>query len=71
MSPRAVATGSAAARRNVAQAISWKLVSINDMEISTPADVRTALDGVAPGQIVSLHFVNPFGDTRVSNVRMP
>ena len=66
-----VAPGSAAARRNVGGSLRWKLVRINESEIETPADVRAALDAVAPGQIVSLHFVNPLGVTSVSNVRMP
>jgi serine protease Do len=66
-----VAAGSAASRRGVQAALGWKLVRINDVEIDSPTDVRRALDGVAQGQIVSLHFVNPLGDTRVSNVRMP
>ena len=35
-------------------------------------DVREALDGVAAGQIVSLHFSNPLDEqVRVVNVRMP
>ena len=66
-----VAAGSAAARRGVGGVLRWKLVRINDSEIGSPGDVRAALDGVAGGQVVSLHFVNPDGETQVRNVRMP
>jgi serine protease Do len=66
-----VAPGSAAERRGVGGMIGWKLDGINDTRIDTPADVRSALDGVAPGEIVSLHFIDPSGAPRVVNVRMP
>jgi serine protease Do len=68
---REVAPGSAAARRNVAGFIGNRLVRINDTAISTPDDMRRALDGIAPGEIVSLHFQDREGAQRVVNVRMP
>jgi hypothetical protein len=33
--------------------------------------VRTALDTVQSGEVVSLHFMDPAGTERVINVRMP
>lgn len=66
-----VARGSAAARRNVDQFRGMRLVGINDREISTPEDVRSTLDGVEAGEIVSLQFEDAAGDRRVANVRMP
>jgi hypothetical protein len=48
-----------------------KLVRINDVAISTRDDVRAALDRVASGQVVSLHFQDNTGVERVVNVRMP
>ncbi len=68
---RDVAPGSAAARRNLGAFTGNKLVRINDTGITTPDDVREALDDVSPGQIVSLHFLDPEGAQRVVNVRMP
>jgi S1-C subfamily serine protease len=66
-----VAPGSAAARRGVAQFQGNKLVGVNDTAIQSTADVRSALDRVSSGQIVSLHFEDPEGVQRVVNVRMP
>ena len=66
-----VARGSAAERRGVAAYLGNKLIRINDLTISSPDDVRAALDDAAPGEIVSLHFLHPNGDERVVNVRMP
>jgi serine protease Do len=66
-----VAPGSAAQRRNVAAFRGNKLVRVNDEVIQTPEDVSEALDGVAPGEIVSLHFQDPQGTQRVVNLRMP
>ena len=68
---RDVAPGSAAARRNVAAFVRNKLVRINETPIQTADDVREALDGIAPGEIVSLHFQDNQGAQRVVNVRMP
>jgi len=68
---RDVAPGSAAARRNVAAFVRNKLVRINETAIQTPDDVREALDGIAPGEIVSLHFQDNVGGQRVVNIRMP
>ena len=39
--------------------------------IQTPDNVREALDRVAPGEIVSLHFEDGQATQRVVNVRMP
>ena len=66
-----VARGSPADRRGVGGYLGTKIVRVQDVEISTPADVRRALGGVDPGEIVSLHFEYPNGDQQVVNVRMP
>ena len=70
---RDVAPGSAAARRSVGAFLRPpnKLTRVNDTVIQTPEDVRQALDRVAPGEIVSLHFEDPEGTQRVVNIRMP
>jgi serine protease Do len=68
---RDVAPGSAAQRRSVGQFVRNKLVRVNDSVIETPEDVREALDRVAPGEIVSLHFQDAEGTQRVVNLRMP
>lgn len=47
-----------------------KLVAINDAQVETPADVGTALEGIEPGQIVTLHL-DIQGTPRIVNVRMP
>jgi len=66
-----VAGGSAAARRGVDGFRGNKLVRIGSREIRTPQDVRTALEGTAAGEVVSLTFEDPTGTQRVVNVRMP
>ena len=66
-----VARGSAAERRGVIAYANHKLIRINSIEIRSPDDVQSALDGVKAGEIVSLHFLNPGGDEAVVNVRMP
>jgi serine protease Do len=66
-----VARGSVAERRGVAQYRGSKLMRIDDTEITAPEDVRHALDDVASGEIVSLHFQDRAGDSRVVNIRMP
>lgn len=66
-----VAQGSPAARRGLASFRWYKLAQVNDTRIDTPDDVRSALDGVGGGEIVSLHLENPDGQSRVVNVRMP
>jgi serine protease Do len=66
-----VARGSAAERRDVRRYRNYKLIQINAGSIQSPDDVRLALDGIASGEIVSLHFLHPSGDERVVNVRMP
>ncbi len=68
---RDVAPGSAAARRNLGGFVGNKLVRINETTIETADDVRVALDGIAPGEIVSMHFQDNQGSPRVVNVRMP
>jgi serine protease Do len=66
-----VARGSAAERRGVDAYRGTKLIQINDQRIQSPSDVRTALDSIETGQIISLHFLDRIGDERVVNVRMP
>jgi len=66
-----VARGSAAERRQVRQYLGYKLIRINDTGVSTPDDVRNALDGVSSEEIVSLRFLHPNGTERIVNVRMP
>lgn len=66
-----VARGSAAERRGVAGFMGSQLVRVNDQVIEAPEDVRTALERVEAGQIVSLHFFHPELGERVVNVRMP
>jgi serine protease Do len=68
---RDVAPGSAAQRRNVGAFRGNKLVRVNDEAIQTTEDVSEALDRVAPGEIVSLHFLDDQGVQRVVNLRMP
>ena len=58
-------------RRNVLGFRNNKLIRINNLEIRSPDDVREALDDVAGGEIVSLHFLHPTLGERVVNVRMP
>ncbi len=66
-----VARGSAAARRGVDGFRGMRLVALNDQTIRTPEDVRSTLEGVDAGEIVSLQFEDAVGDRRVVNVRMP
>ncbi len=66
-----VIPGSPAARRGVAGFRGTRITQINDARIRSTEDVREALEAVAPGEIVSLHFEAPDGTTRVVNVRMP
>ena len=66
-----VTRGSPAQRRGVGQYVGNKLIQVNAADIATPEDVRDALDVVAGGEIVSLHFENRDGTGRVVNVRMP
>lgn len=66
-----VASGSAAARRNVNAYRGNKLLRVNDTPIETPEDLRTALDEAEAGTVVSLQFEDPEGSRRVVNVRMP
>ncbi len=68
---REVEPGSAAQRRNVGAFRGNKLVRVNDDVIQSSEDVGEALAGVAPGEIVSLHFQDPEGTQRVVNLRMP
>jgi len=66
-----VSRGSPADRRQAGIYLGQKLVQVQETRITTPEDVRKALDGVAAGAIVSLHFEDRQGDVRVVNVRMP
>jgi serine protease Do len=66
-----VAPGSAADRRQALRYQGYKLLRINEQEIRTTDDVRSALDTVDRGDIVSLHFEDRSGIERVLNVRMP
>jgi len=66
-----VARGSAADRRGVAGYRGDRLVQVNEDPIGTTDDVRSALNDVQAGEIVSLHFENRAGQIRVVNVRMP
>ena len=66
-----VARGSPAQRRGLGQYIGNKLIQVNDADITTPEDVRDALDAVEGGEVVSLRFENREGAGRVVNVRMP
>ena len=66
-----VSRGSAADRRQAAGYLGQKLVQVQETRITTPEDVREALDGVEGGAVVSLHFEDRQGDVRVVNVRMP
>jgi serine protease Do len=67
----AVARGSAAERRGVGGYRGFKLSRVNEVAIGTADDVGRALEAVATGEIVSLHFTDPTGEQRVVNVRMP
>jgi S1-C subfamily serine protease len=68
---REVARGSAAERRSVDGFLGQKLFQVNDSTINSPQDLRRVLDGVEPGQIISLHFQDRAGSERVVNIRMP
>ncbi|MBT8488103.1 MAG: trypsin-like peptidase domain-containing protein [Gemmatimonadetes bacterium] len=68
---RDVLSGSVAERRGVAGYEGWKLIRINEREIERPEDVRSALDAVEAGEIVSLYFEFRDGTQRFVNVRMP
>jgi serine protease Do len=65
----AVAQASPADQRRVPVGI--KLLSVNDTPVSTPADVRRALEKVKGGDIVSLHLEDQQDVARVINIRMP
>ncbi len=64
-----VARASPAARRGVRRGL--KLVAVNDSEVSTPRDVRSAFDKVKAGDVVSLHVEDATGNKMTINVRMP
>lgn len=68
---RDVLSGSAAERRGVGSYTGWKLIRINDSGIERPDDVRTSLESVQAGEIVSLYFEHPEFGQRFVNVRMP
>jgi serine protease Do len=66
-----VAPGSAAERRGAGNYQGRRLTHIGTTVIETPDDVRTALNVVDAGDIVSLHFQDRLGTQSVLNVRMP
>ena len=66
-----VARGSAAARRGLGTYTGWRLTRVNETSVTSPSDVRQALDGVAADEIVSLHVSFVDGTTAVVNIRMP
>jgi serine protease Do len=66
-----VQRGSAADQRGMARFEGTKIVRIGDREVSDPSDVRSALDVVRPGEIVSFVLELPDGGDQVVNVRMP
>jgi serine protease Do len=66
----AIEPGSAVERSRVQAG--WKIESINDRPISDPAQVRTALEQVQPGEVVTFTINHPRAPTpRIVNVRMP
>ena len=66
-----VARGSAAARRGLGAYTGWRLTRVNETQVSSPSDVRQALDGVGADEIVSLHVSFVDGTSAVVNIRMP
>jgi len=65
----AVAQASPADQRHVP--VGFKLMKVNDTPVSTPAEVRRALEKVKGGDIVSLHLEDQQEVARVINIRMP
>jgi serine protease Do len=64
-----VEPGSAANRRALGPG--WKILSINDKEVTTAEQVREALQGVRGGDIVNMRVTHPEAGSRIVNVRMP
>ena len=64
-----VARASPAARRGLGAFLGVKIVQVNDSPIRTPDDLRSALEHVKGGEIVSLHLEDNQGQARVVNVR--
>ncbi|MEX2528967.1 MAG: Do family serine endopeptidase [Gemmatimonadota bacterium] len=64
-----VAPAGPAGRRGVAPGL--KLVEINSQTITSPEDVRGALEQVDPGEVVTLRLESPDGARRVVNIRIP
>ena len=64
-----IARTSPASRRGLTRGL--KLTQVNDVMISTPDDVRRALESVKGGEIVSLHVEDNEAASRVFNIRMP
>jgi serine protease Do len=64
-----VEPGSEAQRRSLIPGS--RIVSINNQQVTTPAQVREALTRVRGGDIVSLRVVHPQAGSRIVNVRMP
>lgn len=55
----------------VREAGSQRIVSINDREVESAEDVKTALQGLKPGEIVSLVLESPQGRRQIVNMRIP
>ncbi len=64
-----VQPGSPADRRNIVPG--YRIDEINGTKVTTPKDVRSILDAVQGGDVVSLQLADPTGQTRIVNLRMP
>jgi len=64
-----VTTGGLAQRRGLFPGM--RVVSVNQEEVGTLAEVQRALDDVSPGEIVSLRVEHPRVGSRVVNIRIP
>jgi serine protease Do len=64
-----VRPGGAAQRRGLGAGL--KLVEVNGQPIETEDDLQQALDSVEPGEVVSLLTADPFGGSRITNIRVP
>ena len=49
----------------------YRIDEINGTKVATPKDVRSILDAVHGGDMVSLQLADPTGQTRIVNLRMP
>ena len=64
-----VEQGSAAGRRGIFPGA--RILQINGRDVTDPEDVRSSLDAVRAGQIVSFVLETPNGGRQIVNVRMP